>query len=170
MENPLPVCLNLQCVQNQVYRHWSYIMAAKKCHYEESKLREVKKGILEEAVSLVAFSCRMFMEVYQAAGITIMNAHHGLLKVPNTLVNAYLRLHGKTNEEIDWVDLKSIREHDDLICNNPWANRRVNEGVLKPDTTGDRWWTRLRKPLSPRKQFACMRVAKAQGEYWCCDL
>ena len=94
-----------------------------------------------------------------------MNAHHGLLKVPLTLVSAYLRLHDKTNEEIDRVDLKSIKEHDHLAAyNNPWANRRVNEGVLKPDTTGDEWWLRLRKPLPPRKKLVCMRVANAPGE------
>jgi hypothetical protein len=110
------------------------------------------------------------MEVYQAAGITIVNAHHGLLNVPDTLVSAHLQLHSKTNEKIDQVDLKSIREHDNRIFNNPWVNRHVNEGVLKPDTTGDQWWTHFQKPLPPRKQFACMRVAKAQGKYWCCDL
>ena len=53
-----------------------------------------------------------------------MNAHHGLLKVPLTLVSAYLWLHDKTDEEIDQVDLKSIKEHDHLAAyNNPWANR-----------------------------------------------
>ena len=58
----LPAHLSLQCVQNQVYRHWSCIMAVKKCDYQESKLRELKKGILAEAVRLVVFSCRMFTE------------------------------------------------------------------------------------------------------------
>ena len=94
-----------------------------------------------------------------------MNAHHGLLKVPLTLVSAYLRVHDKTDEEIDWVDLKSIKEHDHLAAyNNPLANRRVNEGVLKPDTTGDKWWLCLRKPLPPRKKLVCMRVANVPGE------
>ena len=94
-----------------------------------------------------------------------MNAHHGLFKVPLTLVSAYLQLHDKTDEEIDQVDLKSIKERDHLAAyNNPWANRRVNKGVLKPDTTGDEWWLRLWKLLPPRKKLVCMRVANAPGD------
>ena len=94
-----------------------------------------------------------------------MNAHHGLFKVPLILVSAYLWLYDKTNKEIDRVDLKSIKEHDHLAAyNNPWANRRVNKSILKPDTTGDEWWLHLRKPLPPRKKLVCMRVANVPGE------
>ena len=62
IQDPLSAHLSLQCVQNQVYCHWFRIMAAKKCDYQESKLRELKKGILAEAVHLVVFSRRMFTE------------------------------------------------------------------------------------------------------------
>ena len=56
----LPAHLSLQCVQNQVYCHWSCIMAAKKCDYQELKLRQLKNGILAKVVRLVVFSRRMF--------------------------------------------------------------------------------------------------------------
>ena len=86
-----------------------------------------------------------------------MNAHHGLLKVPLTLVSAYLRLHDKTDEEIDQVDLKSIKGHNHLAAyNNPWTNRQVNRDVLKPDTTGDKWWLYVPSEATASQKETCL--------------
>jgi hypothetical protein len=61
-----------------------------------------------------------------------------MLKVPGTLISAYLRLHGKTDEEIDLVNLRSICEHDQVVYTSPWHNRLIAKWEIHWHPTAER--------------------------------
>jgi hypothetical protein len=80
-------------------------------------------------------------EAWQVSGITLVNADR-TLKVPGTLVSAYLQLHGKTDKEIGLVNLRSICEHDRVVYTSPWHNRLIAEWEICWHHTADMvpWW------------------------------
>jgi hypothetical protein len=79
------------------------------------------------------------------------------LVLPGTLVSAYMRLCGKTDEELQKVELHHIRPSDPRVLSSLYRDRLVNEAYIARHRSGKALWSAYTKPKPP---LQCMSVRR----------
>jgi hypothetical protein len=151
--------------QDHVFIHWKRIVAAMSFEYRKSKEKELMKRILEEAVCSFFLWWQARVQSLQSSAIAIANTDPEI-KIPPTLASAYLRLHSKTDQQLNNLDICLIRDNDPVVYRSHLQDRIISEESIRRSiyTCGsNKWWIRLSKSSSRRR--ATMAGGKALNFY-----